>query len=82
MKILIVAPANYGFVFLQRWLKLHEVLTIEKDKAIEKISANPDLDAVFCFADYGKYAHTGMEEVYQSLKTILKSGTPKLVRLS
>lgn len=84
MKILIVAPADYGFIFLQRWLKeeLHEVLTAEKDKAIEQVSANPDLDAVFCFADYGKYAHKGMEETYQSLKTILTAGTPKLFRLS
>jgi len=84
MKILIVAPANYGFIFLQRWLKeeLHEVITAEKDKAIEEISANPDLDTVFCFADYGKYAHKGVKETYQSLKTLLGTGTPKLVRLS
>ena len=82
MKILIVAPKDYGFTFLQRWLKLHEVLTVEKDQAIQALNANPDLNTVFCFADYGKYAHVGMEDVYQSLKTLLKTKKPKLVRLS
>jgi len=84
MKILIVTPVNYPFIFLQLWLKegLHEVLTVGKDRAIEEISANPDLDTVFCFADYGKYAHKGMKEIYQSLKNLLDARTPKLIRLS